>query len=72
MHFATQQQHNLHLRPTMTMWHDDCWQYWRGAFNNQQGWEAATKGSGGGAEEEDDGDDDNNDNGNNDRLARNN
>jgi hypothetical protein len=33
-----------------TLWHDDCWGHWRGAFNNQQGWEAATEGSGGGAD----------------------
>ena len=33
-----------------TSWHDDCWRHRRGAFNNQQGWEAATEGSGGGAD----------------------
>ncbi len=33
-----------------TSWHDNCWWHWRGAFNNQQGWQASTEGSGGGAD----------------------
>ena len=33
-----------------TSWHNNCWRHRRGAFNNEQGWEAATEVSGGGAD----------------------